>query len=517
MQWVVLLTSVLVLLSTTTVELVRSESASSASSRQKGAVFQAAEAGMDDFLAKLTDDKTYYFRNVHPAESTRRPTTGADVDSLPGGSCTVDAAGKKRDAANALIPATAWSGSITWTYPNGKDNWCAVSLNGKTYEYNLQITPPSASNLNVRVVATGRPRGARTSPTGARSRSGCSSRSVSDFQMITTDDYTVGATATTNGKIYSSHDIHHSGTATADVFAENLVNPSCCGSFNLVAPAKTYDKTNIRTMIKNPIDFNTFTGSLDDIQRASQAAGTYLDATPDTWKLVFSSSGTYTKQACTNVDGPDSGTTPDDPGSHRTLLRRSPGPVHRSGERCDLQREDRARLGDGQRPRDGRVELRHRRRPHHRYQTIGDDVLGLIAKNDIIVAKYTPYDLTWRAAVIAQNGARHSWDSSGDHGTANHYGSTASNQQPFMDMFDTRNYYYDDACSTCHRRGSLSSTRRTTSTCSARSLRSEAIVRGLRRDGSSTCGSVRSLRVSHAVLTVRALKSARQNADTSIE
>ena len=43
MQWVVVLTSVLVLLSLTTIELVRSETVSSANSRLKGTVFQAAD------------------------------------------------------------------------------------------------------------------------------------------------------------------------------------------------------------------------------------------------------------------------------------------------------------------------------------------------------------------------------------------------------------------------------------------------------------------------------------------
>jgi len=436
MQWVVVLTAVLVLLSLTTVDLVRSEAASSANSRQKGAVFQAAEAGMDDFLAKLTDDKTYYFRNVHPAESTRRPVSGADVDSQPGGTCNVDSAGKKRDASNGLIPAATWTGSISWTYPNGKDNWCTVSINGKSFDYNLQITPPSAANLNVRVVATGRPHGSTNVAEWRALEEWVQFSMVSDFQMITTDDYTVGATATTNGKIYSSHDIQHSGTATADVFAENLVNPSCCGSFNLVAPAQKYDKTNIRSVIKNPIDFNTFTGSLDDIQRASQAAGTYLDATPNTWKIVFSSAGTYTKQACTNVGAADPAQTAPTCGAVQ-----GPYTVPANGAIFS----EKTVLVSG--TVNGRVTIASNYDidivgPLD-YQTIGDDVLGLIAKNDIIVAKYAPYDLTWRAAVIAQNGARHSWDSSGDHGTANHYGSTASNQHPFMDMFDFRNYYYD--------------------------------------------------------------------------
>ena len=35
----------------------------------------------------------------------------------------------------------------------------------------------------------------------------------------------------------------------------------------------------------------------------------------------------------------------------------------------------------------------------------GDDVLGLIAANEVIVAEYTPRVLTWRAATLAQGGS----------------------------------------------------------------------------------------------------------------
>lgn len=444
MQWVVVLTSVLVLLSLTTIELVRSETVSSANSRLKGTVFQAAEAGMDDYLSKLVQDKTYYFRNVHPAESTRHPVSGANVDPLPG-TCTVDAAGNKRDGASALLSPAVWTGSITWTYPNGKDNWCTVSLAGRTYEYNLQVTPPAATNLNIRIVATARPVGSTNIADWRAIEEWVQFSLISDFQMITTVDYSVGSTATTNGKIYSSHDIRHSGTATADVFAENLVNPSCCGTFNLVAPAQEYDNTNIRSVIKNPIDFNTFTQSLDDIERASNSAGTNLDTSTDTWKLVFSSGGTYTKQACTNVDGADSGTVPDDPGLTAPSCGAVQGPYTIPTNGAIFSKKTVLVSGTV----NGRVTIASDFDivvvDAVAYQTVGDDVLGLIGKNDIIIAKYAPNDLTWRAAVIAQNGRRHSWDSSGSHGTANHYGSTASRLQPYMDMFDVRNYYYDDS------------------------------------------------------------------------
>lgn len=432
MQWVVLLTSVLVILSLTTIEIVRAESSGSAQSRLRGAVYQAAEAGLDDYLAKLPDDKTYYLRNVHPAEATRHPVSGADVDPLSGG-CTVDSAGRKTDTAtSALLPTTAWTGSITWTYPNGKDNWCTVAVGSRNYQYNLQVTPPSASNLNIRIVATGRPEGSTNVADWRSIEEWVRYSQISDFQMITSQDYNVGSTATTNGKIYAGRDVNHSGTATADVFAERIVN----GPGTLVAPAQKYDQTNIRTVIKNPIDFNTFTSSLDDIQRASQAAGTYLDATPAAWKVVFSANGTYTVQSCSLTSGKD-------PGDAAPTCGAPSAPIAVPVNGAIFSEKTVVVSGVV----DGRVTIASQVdvvvADTLSYETVGDDVLGLIGKDEILVARYTPSTLNWRAAVIAQNGARHSWESNGSHALANHTGSTASKGTPYMDQFVTRNYFYD--------------------------------------------------------------------------
>jgi len=77
------------------------------------------------------------------------------------------------------------------------------------------------------------------------------------------------------------------------------------------------------------------------------------------------------------------------------------------------------------------------------YATPGVDVLGLIAKNDMVVAAYVPYDLNWTAATVAQNGQWRSYAQSTDHGTMTFTGSTATNGGGYMSMFATRNYVYD--------------------------------------------------------------------------
>jgi hypothetical protein len=249
--------------------------------------------------------------------------------------------------------------------------------------------------------------------------------------MITTGDYNVGSTATTNGKIYAGRDINHAGTATADMFAERNIN----GPGTLVAPAQKYDQTDIRTILPNPIDFNTFTSSLDDIKRAAQASGNYTDDTVAARRIVFQSDGTYTLQSCTaTCTNPGNNPQPTW-GSATTYNVPANGAIYSEkpvvvsgvvdGRVTIASNEDVIVAGDIS------------------YENAGDDVLGLIGKDEIIIAKYAPTTLNWRAAVIAQNGARHSWDSSGSHTLANHTGSTASKGSPYMDMFDTRNYYYD--------------------------------------------------------------------------
>lgn len=106
MVTVVILVAFLSMVSVALIDLVSSESTRSGSAVRSNAAFQAAEAGLHDYLAKLVDDKTYYLHHVQPAESTRRPTSGADVDPLPAGTtCNPTKSG-------AL--GVAWTVTATW-------------------------------------------------------------------------------------------------------------------------------------------------------------------------------------------------------------------------------------------------------------------------------------------------------------------------------------------------------------------------------------------------------------------
>jgi hypothetical protein len=77
------------------------------------------------------------------------------------------------------------------------------------------------------------------------------------------------------------------------------------------------------------------------------------------------------------------------------------------------------------------------------YVQTGDDVLGLVAANDIIVAAWTPTVLNWRASTISQTGNWRSWNTQATHSTMTFTGSTTTNRGGHMSQFASRIYQYD--------------------------------------------------------------------------
>jgi hypothetical protein len=374
----------LVLLSITLVDIVQGDSSRAARGVVRDAAFQAAEAGINDYTSKLLDDNQYYLHDVALGESTRRSSGGQLV--APGSS------------------PTPWTYGITWTYPNGKDNWRQLT-NG--YEYNLQIKGLSGSQQYVDIVATGRKQGATAPARVLEERIRPSS--VADFQMISNADVSYGSAASTYGKIYSGGDVNHAGTAYANIYAEGSVT----GNPTMMNGALKYNSSNIRTVIKTPINFASFSSSLSDIARAAQIGGLYLDnAAVGVWRLTFNSGGTLTVQACSNPAGSATETTAptcslSDP-ANGTYTIPTNGAIYANQDVV---------VANGSSSCDGLsnascVNGRATVASNHDiviaddigYVTLGDDVLGLIAKNEMAVAYWAPTTLTWRAATIAQSG-----------------------------------------------------------------------------------------------------------------
>jgi hypothetical protein len=430
MTLVVLMTAVLALLSVTLIELVRSESNRSTHANWSQGSFQAAEAGLDDYVAKLVDDHGYYLHYVHPAESTRR--SGAPP------SCTgaVVAAG-----ADPLNP-TPWpsSSASTWCYPNGKDTWRSLP-NG--YEYNLQIYPPNISTGEraIRIVATGRRDTTPATTQDVRAiEAFVQPSSLAEFyRFVGNDDLDIDAH--TYGQIYVNGDLRHSGTAHADVFAEDQVSvmPS------LVDGARAYDSDsspNIRTKIPNPIDFARFLTSFNDIQRAASSNSpqtSFDDPSVAAWWITFSGAGTFTVRRCSRSGGQDVwDATPNCVTSGAgtgTYGVPSNGAVY-TGQTVIVSGQV-----------DGRVTVASNDRivvgNATSLETAGDDVLGLAAVNELIVAKYVPSNLTWTASVLVQDGMWRSADNDGSHNLMTFTGSAATEQGGYFTQFDDRIYAYD--------------------------------------------------------------------------
>jgi len=412
---VVLVGAMLTLLSILLIDTVQNESDRSVQQVSSGTSFQAAEAGVDDYVSKMVDDRGYYLHYVHPGESTRREPGGTDVTS--GG------------------VQTAWTYATSWSYPNGKDAWRSLP-NG--YEYNLRVYPPSASSQYVRVVAAGRKAGSVTDVRVLETYIRPSS--LADYYRVVNGPVGWGVGATTDGKIYANGNITHDGIATGNIYSEAQIT----GSVVMQNGAQRYDvdsNPNIRSQIKTPINFTSFLASFTDIESASQLpGGIYLnDAANDAWRLTFNSGGTVSIEPCDQTGGSHVGDVLPTCGAAVSY------PVPANGAVYSVQ--DAIVQGNVK----GRVTVASNDdiivSNNISFVTSGQDVLGLIAKNNLYVAKYVPDPFTWTAAVIAQTGT---WQARPWSGTLksvmNFTGMAATaNGGSFAGMFTTRNYGYDDA------------------------------------------------------------------------
>jgi Tfp pilus assembly protein PilX len=484
------LTGVLGAISITVVEVTKNEQTRSVQSVKRDASFQAAEAGMSEYTAKMLDDGAYDLHNVHPAESTRRSSTG----TLVGPTCS---------GTPPVCTSTAWALGSTWTYPSGKNTWRSL---GNGYEYNLEVRPPSqGSNGAVSLLSTGRPTGNTDKRTWRTLFGQIRPAGVADFQMIADSDITYGGAATTSGKIYAAqdaggtnhsvrwiNDIGHYGTASADIYAEGSVT----GSPTLLNGAQKYDSSTsptVRTPVPQKIKFSSFLASLPTIKTAAQTSGLYLDATTlapthkDAWILTFGagtgSQGTVTYRACSAAVSDGSATYHGVSNGTKMVVQDTLPP--QTGSNCSnavtVNLPANGAIYTEQTPIvsgtvNGQVTVASANdiviggNIYYNDKRTGcassgspaaqaDDVLGLDATNTMWVPYYAPDTMTWCAATIAQTGAWQSINCANNNagscsGSANYTGdrtdmtftgSTATEDGGSMPLFDARHYNYDPA------------------------------------------------------------------------
>ena len=431
MVMVVAFIALLGILATSLIDIVQAESAHSRSALKRNAAYQAAEAGVDDYVAKLIDDRLYYAHFVHPGESTRR------------GNGQLVAAGQ------------AWpqSAGSTWTYPSGKNAWYGAAQLGNGYEYNIEVFPPSASSPLIRILSTGRPQGDTDMRDWRELETLVRPSSVSDFQMVSDADISYGSTATTYGKIYAgidssgvAHSVSHAGTAYGDIYAEGSVT----GSVHMLNGAKKYSASTIRTVIKTPINFNNFLASLVDIHSAAGAGGIVEDnPSVNVWWLTFQSGGQVLIQPCTKASGTYAIGDRIPTCTAGTLLNLPSNGAIYTGQSVIVSGvvNGRVTVGSGADVYVG---------GNLSYFQSGDDVLGLVASHSVLVPQWVPTNLSWRAAVIAQSGTFRSYGfdpqtntneadyiGNGRLSTMTFTGATATYGGGNMGLFTTRVYQYD--------------------------------------------------------------------------
>jgi Tfp pilus assembly protein PilX len=411
------------------------ESTHSRTAQTQDGSYQAAEAGLNAYMAKLLEDAIFYDHYLIGGEASRT-VSGVAYN----GSGTTDV---------SFMTAPV---GVPWTYAS-KNVWTdpTVYLKGSGYQYDIEVCQPVVSgspacggifgggtNPYLRIVSTGRPVNNTDKRTWRAIELDVKPFSLTDFQMFSKASVSYGSTATTYGPVYSQGDVNHSGKALADVMAEGNVSGPSLG---ITPPARVYDvntSPNIRHApgLSTEPAFNNFLGSEQKAKPAAQASGTYLnDTTKDAFKLVFASNGTVQisscKKAVVNNVAQDIGAV----APVCTLISAPTVPPY------GAIYSEQSLIVEGTLL--GRVTIVSAKDivvSNNITYASSDSVLGMIASNDVVVAQYTPDTLTWHGAVIAQNGQRHSYSNDGSHSTQNFYGSTTTNGSPSMDMFRTRNY-----------------------------------------------------------------------------
>lgn len=475
MMLVVFALVILSTISVTLLQLVGNETTRSGASVKNESSFQAAEAGIDDYIGKLVDNRSYYLQFVHPAESTRRDSASGTVVGVSG-ACTTSS---RPDAVDWEDPITHELLGREWTSTNGKDRWCQLpaSSSGETYEYNLQITAPKTpENLTkaIEIVSTGRRVGADRDERAIQVL--VDMTSVTDYQMFTASNVSYGPEATTTGKVYSANDICHRGVAWENIYAEDDI--TCMPTLN--GSATAYDGANIPTPPRGT-NFAQLHAALIDVKRAAQTGGVNLDLNDNSnyhgWRVTFQDNGKMLIESCkkngsadladqTPVCGSASGNPyysdqEDIPSigavyATKTIIISGPGasgingPSTVNGRVTLASNDDIVVAGNIRYVEDVECEC-------------GDDSLGLIALNSVYVADWAPSQLTWRAASLAETYQWRAWDCGSIPGrtganprsTMTYYGSTITNGTSgnpdrggstgvgCMTSYDDRFYKYD--------------------------------------------------------------------------
>ncbi|WP_217913431.1 hypothetical protein [Miltoncostaea marina] len=442
---VITLTAVLALLVLASLSLARSGTTQTARESRADIALQAADAGVNTYISRLVEDRLYYLHYVDRAEDPRVAPNGV-----------------------VHQPGSAWNPAYTtWTYQAGASRtW--VKLQDSRYgeaAYSLRIVPPAAGSPDlVTVQSTAQAGRGRPSPVTRSVQAQVRPSSIADFQMISNATIRYGDNARTTGKLYSAVDINHQGIAEAAAYAQRYVcstSSNCSGSYrpSSVYRGGAYDSTttpSFRSRFPTPIDFNRFTQTRLDIRAAAEATGTYFNNSgANAWLVQFLGDGRARVWRVTNTS---------DPGA--TISRLECEPTKTLGAQTAMYFEQSVIVSDGLGIQDvcratsgarhsvvkGNVTIASKGNVYVggniSYAADGNNVLGLIAANEVVIAEYAPVYLTFRAATLAQSGQWRTYRSqprsTNPHREMVYIGSQTTADGGYATQFQEREYRYDE-------------------------------------------------------------------------
>jgi len=436
------LTGILALLVLASITFARSATQQTARSGRTDVALQAADAGINQYISRLVEDPRYYDHYIDPAEDPRIDPYGA-----------------------VHQPGTAWTPGVTWTYAGPPQTWTQLqnARFGKA-AYSLRVTPPASGSDLVTIQSTAQAGNGSPNPVVRSVQSQIHPTSIADFQMISNATIHYGSTATTTGKLYSAVDINHEGVAKAPAYAAHYVcstgSTTGCNSSNRpssVYQAGAYDSAStpsFQSKFPTPIDFSQFTQSLLDIKDAATSGGTaFNDPSVNAWEVQFTAAGQARIYKITNSSDPGQAlgtigcpTTINVPANGAMYFEQSVivSDGTNKADACNSTVGPRASVVNG------RVTIATKGNVYVggniSYAADGDDVLGLIATNEVIMTKYTPSTLTWRAASLAQTGQWRTYqgNADGNHNSMTYIGSQTTSDGGYASMFNSRTYQYDD-------------------------------------------------------------------------
>lgn len=437
----IMLTGVLALLVLASLSWARSSTQQTAREGRKDIALQVADAGVNRYISRLVEDPRYYDHWIDKAEDPR-----------------IDPYGTVHQ------PGTQWTPGVTWTYAAGPaKTWTALQdARFGQAAYSLRITAPAPGSDLVTVQSTGQVGMTSPIPVTRAVQSQIHPTSIADFQMISNATVKYGPQATTTGKLYSAVDINHQGVAKAPAYAQNFVcsdpNFSCGGSnpVSSVFQGGAYDSAttpSFQDKFPTPINFAQFTQTRLDIKDAATSGNTaFNDPNVNAWMVQFLASGQVRIWKVTNTSDP--GLQVGTLGCPQTISVPANGAMY--FEQSVIVSDGSAKVDQcsataGPRPSTvkGRVTVATKGNVYVGgnidYSSPGDDVLGLIAAGEVVITKYTPSNLTWRAASLAQSGQWRTYTGNPDgHNSMTYIGSQTTSDGGYASMFNTRTYMYDD-------------------------------------------------------------------------